>query len=216
MIMKKYILLLSVIVSLQVATHAQNEKYVSAMKTNLAQLDSAKSAEDYAKLANNFERIGAAEKTQWLPYYYAGFALTMSGWTPAVTDKDANAGRINAFCDKAEPLATTDADKAEILSLRNMSATQQMIVDPQNRWMTYGKTAGEALDNALKLDPNNPRLHYLKGMSLFGTPEQFGGGKAKAKPVFEKAVALFKEQKPKDMYPDWGSKQADEMLAQCN
>ena len=96
-----------------------------------------------------------------------------------------------------------------------MSATQQMMVDPQNRWMTYGQAAGEALQKAIKLDPNNPRLYYLQGMSLFGTPEQFGGGKDKAKPVFEKAVQLYKEQKPKPLYPDWGQKQAEDMIAQC-
>jgi hypothetical protein len=133
----------------------------------------------------------------------------------AVKDKDANAARINALCDKAESVAATDADKAEILSIRNMSATQQMMVDPPTRWMSYGQAAGQALEKALKLDSNNPRLYYLKGMSLFGTPVQFGGGKDKAKPVFEKAVQLYKEQKPKDLYPRWGQKQAEDMIVQC-
>jgi len=213
--MKKCIFFLIAAITLQVAAFSQSDKYVAAMQKNLALFDSAKTAEDLTKLSNTFERIGDAEKTQWLPYYYAGLALSTSGWMPAVTDKDANAARINSFCDKAESIATSDADKAEILTLRNMSATQQMIVDPQNRWMSYGKTAGEALDKALKLDPNNPRLYYLQGMSLFGAPEQFGGGKAKAKPVFEKAVQLYKEQKPKPLYPDWGQKQAEDMIVQC-
>ena len=185
------------------------------MQKNLTQFDSARTVEDFTKIANTFERIGDAEKTQWLPYYYAGLALTTAGWMPAVTDKDANATRINGICDKAESIATTDVDKAEILSLRNMSATQQMMVDPQSRWMSYGQTAGQVLEKALKLDPNNPRLYYLKGMSLFGTPEQFGGGKDKAKPVFEKAVELYKQAKPKELYPRWGQKQAQDMIAQC-
>ena len=202
-------------ISIHAAAFSQSEKYVATMKKNLVLFDSSKTAEDFNKLANTFERIGDAEKTQWLPYYYAGLALTMAGWMPAVTDKDANADRINALSAKAEANATSDADKAEILTLKNMSATQQMIVDPQNRWMTYGQASGEALQKALKLDPNNPRLYYLQGMGLFGTPEQFGGGKEKAKPVFEKAVQLYKDQKVKPLYPDWGSKQAADMLAQC-
>jgi len=52
-------------------------------------------------------------------------------------------------------------------------------------------------------------------MSIFGTPEQFGGGKAKAKPIFEKAIALFKAESPKPLYPHWGQKQAEEKLAEC-
>jgi hypothetical protein len=213
--MKKYIFSLLAVVSIQATAFSQSDKYIAAMEKNLALFDSAKTVEDYTKLANTFERIGDAEKTQWLPYYYAGLALSTSGWMPAVTDKDANAARINSFCDKAESMNTTDADKAEIQAVRNMSATQQMMVDPQSRWMSYGQTAGQALEKGLKLDGNNPRLHYLKGMSLFGTPEQFGGGKDKAKPVFEKAAELYKQQKPAKLYPRWGEKQTGEMIEQC-
>jgi tetratricopeptide (TPR) repeat protein len=214
--MKKFILFLAAAVSLQFTAFSQSDKYVTTMKNNLSLFDSAKTVEDFTKLANTFERIGDAEKTQWLPYYYAGLALTTSGWMPELKDKDANSARINALCDKAESIATTDADKAELLSIRNMSATQQMMVDPQTRWMSYGQTAGQQLQKALKLDPNNPRLYYLQGMSLFGTPVQFGGGKDKAKPVFEKAVQLYKDARPKELYPRWGQKQAEDMIVQCN
>jgi hypothetical protein len=213
--MKKFIFLLLAAVSLQAAAFGQSDKYVATMQKNLSMFDSAKTAEDFTKLANTFERIGDAEKTQWLPYYYAGLALSTAGWMPNLADKDANATRINALCDKAESIATADADKAEILSVRNMAATQQMLVDPPGRYMSYGVTAGQALEKGMKLDPNNPRLYYLQGMSLFGTPEQFGGGKDKAKPVFEKAVALYKQAKPKELYPRWGQQQAEEMVKQC-
>ncbi len=134
--MKKYIFFLLAVFSLQIAAFSQSDKYVAAMQKNLVLFDSAKTVEDFTKAANTFERIGDAEKTQWLPYYYAGLTLSISGWMPAVTDKDANSARINAFCDKAESVAVTDADKAEIQTIRNMSATQQMMVDPQTRWMS--------------------------------------------------------------------------------
>lgn len=213
--MKKYVLLFLTITGLQVTIFAQSEKYVSAMEKNLSLFDSAKTVEDFTKVANNFERIGDAEKTQWLPYYYAGLALSTAGWLPALADKDANSEKINTLCDKAEANATADADKAEILAIRNMSATQQMIVDPANRYMSYGVAASQAMEKGLKLDPNNPRLVYLQGMGLFNTPTQFGGGKDKAKPVFEKALELFKKQNPKELYPRWGQKQTEEMIAQC-
>jgi hypothetical protein len=213
--MKKFIFFLLAAVSLQMTAFSQSDKYVAAMKKNLSLFDSAKTVEDYTKMANTFERIGDAEKTQWLPYYYAGLALSSAGWIETFKDKDANAERINKFCDKAESIATADADKAEILSVRNMAATQQMLVDPSTRFMSYGIAANQALEKALKLDPSNPRLYYLKGMSLFGTPVNYGGGKDKAKPVFEKAVQLYKEAKPKELYPRWGQKQAEDMIVQC-
>jgi len=71
------------------------------------------------------------------------------------------------------------------------------------------------LQKGITLNANNPRLYYLQGMSLFNTPEQFGGGKAKAKPVLEKAVSLFKTEPVKPLYPQWGDKEAINTLAQC-
>ncbi|HVT84444.1 MAG TPA: hypothetical protein VHD35_04535 [Chitinophagaceae bacterium] len=214
--MKKYLLFLVAIIALQTAGFSQSEKYVATMKQNLSMFDSAKTVEDFTKLANTFERIGDAEKTQWIPYYYAALALSTAGWMPEVTDKDANATRINGLCDKAEAVATSDSDKSEILAVRNMSATQQMMVDPQSRYMSYGQAASQYLQQGLKLDPNNPRLYYLQGMSLFNTPVQFGGGKDKAKPVFEKALELYKQQHPEHFHPRWGQKQTEDMITQCH
>jgi hypothetical protein len=206
----KKILLISFVFTAIFAS-AQSERFVAAMKKNITLMDSAKSTADFQNVANAFERIGDAEKTQWLPYYYAGLALTRIGWADQKIDKDANADKIKALCDKAEAL-----DKnAEICTIRNMAATQQMMVDPQSRWQTYGVEASTALEKGMKLDPNNPRLYYLQGMTLFNTPEQFGGGKDKAKPVFEKSVALFKTAQSKELYPDWGKDQAEQMLAKC-
>jgi hypothetical protein len=194
-----------------ITANAQSEKYVAAMKKNLAMFDSVKTTADYQSLAAAFERIGDAEKTQWLPYYYAGLSLATAGWQDTKLDKDANSEKIKALCDRAEAIEKS----SEICEIRNMAATQQMMVDPQSRWASYGQEAGNALQKGMQLNPNNPRIYYLQGMSVFNTPEAFGGGKTKAKPIFEKAVALFKTEQPAPLHPRWGQKQAEEMLAQC-
>ena len=204
-------ILFSFMMLLTLVSSAQSDKYVDAMKKNLALFDSARTTADLQTVSNTFERIGDAEKTQWLPYYYAGLSIATAGWNDPNLDKDANSTRINMLCDKAEAL-----DKnSEIFALRNMSATQQMMVDPQTRWATYGIQASKALEDGMKLNPDNPRLYYLKGESLFNTPPAFGGGKDKAKPVFEKAVALFKLDKPKPLWPHWGLERTQEQLAKC-
>ncbi len=189
----------------------QSEKYTAVMQKNIAMMDSAKTVNDLQAVASSFERIGDAEKTQWLPYYYAALAQTWIGWRPEVKDKDANAEKIKAVLSKAQAID----NNAELYAVENMMNTQQMLMDPQTRWQTNGQAAGAALQKGLKLDPNNPRLFYLQGESLFGTPVQFGGGKDKAKPVFEKAVSLFKSAQPKPLYPTWGQKQAEDKLALC-
>ena len=207
--MRKTIVFLVMLVSL--AASAQNDKYTQMMQKNIALLDSAKTIDELTGLAATFDRIGDAEKNKWLPYYYAALAQTWIGWNPATKDKDANSAKINAYLAKAEALEKN----AELYAVENMSATQQMVMDPQTRWATNGKDASTALEKGMAADANNPRLYYLQGMSLFNTPPQFGGGKDKAKPFFEKSIALFKSAQPKPLYPTWGQKQAENQLAQC-
>jgi hypothetical protein len=211
--MKKIFLIAMTMVA--ITANAQSDKYFAAMKANLSKFDSAKTTSDFENLAAAFTRIGDAEKTQWLPYYWAGIALSTAGWNDQKIDKDAWGARIISLCDKAEALTIESADKAEILTLRNMAATQQMMVDPQSRYMSYGQQAAGYLQKGMALNANNPRLYYLQGMSLFNTPEQFGGGKAKAKSIFEKAVELYKTEQAKPLHPHWGDKEAAQMLAQC-
>jgi hypothetical protein len=200
-----------VLVLSSVYAFSQTDKYMEAMQKNLNLLDVAKTTQDFQTVANSFARIGETEKNQWLPYYYAGLALSRAGWEDPKIDKDVNAQRIKEYCAKAGAIEKN----SEIYSLLNMAATQEMMVDPQTRWQTYGQEASANLDTAMKLNPNNPRLYYLKGMSIFNTPAAFGGGKENAKPIFEKAVALYKVDKPKALYPRWGQAQAEDMLAKC-
>lgn len=210
--MKKLLILLIAAFSLQYA-FAQSAMYQQKMKETLMLMDSAKSTQDLQEVSAQFERIGDMEKTQWLPYYYAALAQVNIGWRDQNIDKDKLADKTKAIIAKAEAIEKN----AELYILLNMTATQQMMVDPQNRWMTYGAEGSKALENAKNADPNNPRIYYLEGMSLFNTPPAFGGGKDKAKPVFEKAVQLFKSFQPQSsLHPKWGEKIAEEMLAKCS
>lgn len=203
--------LFSIAMILSVAAFSQSDKYNQAMQKDLAMLDSAKTAADLSTASAAFERVGDAEKSQWLPYYWAALAKVRVGWTDNSVDKDKLADEVKAICAKGEAIN----DNSEFASIRNMAATQQMLVNPQERWQTYGAEAATALQKGMQMDPNNPRLYYLQGMSIFNTPEQFGGGKDKAKPVFQKAVDLFKTEEKKPLYPTWGAQQADDMLAKC-
>jgi hypothetical protein len=209
--MKKLITAIAILVS--VSGFAQSGKYEAAMKKNLALFDSVKTTTDYLSLAAAFERIGETEKTQWLPYYYAALALSSPGWTDPNVNKDENAAKMKALCDKADALQKT----SEVYEVRYMAALQQMLVDPQTRYMTAGTEMQDAMKKGLELNPENPRLYYLQGSNIFNTPEQWGGGKANAKPLLEKAVALYKKENEtrKSLYPKWGEKEAEAMLAQC-
>jgi hypothetical protein len=207
--MKK--LLLGFTLLLALGSQAQSDKYTEAMQKNLAALNEAQTPDALQAVAASFERIAEAEKTQWLPYYYAVLAQERIGFSDPKADKDKIGEKATQLLDKAEAIEKN----AELCCLRNMAATIQMLVDPQNRWQTYGMAARAALEKAQQLDEKNPRIYYLQGMSLFGTPPAFGGGKDKAKPLFQKSLDLFKTAEVKPLYPNWGQKEAEEMLAKC-
>jgi len=204
-------LLLPVLMLISITVFSQSDKYTQAMQKDLVLLDSAKTAADLNAASAAFERVGDAEKTQWLPYYWAAMAKVRIGWMDNSVDKDKLANEVKALCAKGEAID----DNAEFATIRNMAATQQMLVNPQERWQTYGQEAAAALQKGMQMSPNNPRLYYLQAMSVFNTPEQFGGGKEKAKPIFQKAVDLYKVQEKKPLYPTWGAELADSMLAKC-
>ena len=207
--MKQFILSIAMLVS--VAAFSQTDKYTMAMQKNLAMLDSAKSPADLNAASAAFERVGDAEKTQWLPYYWAALAKVRIGWVDNSADKDKLADETKAIIAKGEAIN----QNSEFQSLRDMAAVQQMMVNPQERWQTYGTEAATALQKGMQMDPKNPRLYYLQGMSVFNTPEQFGGGKAKAKAIFQQAADLYKTEEKKPLYPTWGADKTDAMLAQC-
>ncbi|MCY7422635.1 MAG: hypothetical protein LH478_12935 [Chitinophagaceae bacterium] len=209
----KKVMVCMMMVLLAGSINAQSDKFKQAMETNIAALDAAKSPADLQNAAASFERIANAEKTQWLPFYYAAIANIWRGFSAPNEEKDDIATQAENLLAKAEAL---DANNAEIYIAKNMTSTIHMIVDPQTRWQTYGGKGAQDLAMAKKLDVNNPRIYYLEGQGIIGMPVQFGGGKDKAKPLFEKSVALFDTYKPVNtLYPNWGKKNAVDMLEQC-
>ncbi len=214
--MKKLVLLLSATFTL-LFTYAQNEKYVAAMKKNLSGIDSAfvkGSADDLAAVAANFERIGDAEKTQWLPYYYSAYCHVMSAFIKnEPTANDGFADKADIVIAKAEAL---EKNNSELSLLKAMITSSRMLVNPMQRWMELGPKIQQFTQQSISQDPTNPRPHWFNGVSLKNTPEQFGGGCVTAKTHLQKAVELFGSFKPAtDLHPNWGKQVAESDLATC-
>jgi hypothetical protein len=214
----KKIMTLVVASLLMLTSFAQSEKYTAAMKDNLALMDSVfknSNVDGIADVSARFARIGDAEKTQWLPHYYAAFCQIMYAFMkndPA--QNDTYADKADQSLTKAEALAKNNS---EISLLKAMSASLRMIVDPMSRYMEYGPKIQKASAEAMKEDPTNPRVYWFNGVSMKNTPEQFGGGCGVAKPMLEKAVQLFDSFKPaSELHPTWGKEVAQKDLAGCN
>jgi hypothetical protein len=61
------------------------------------------------------------------------------------------------------------------------------------------------------MGPANPRVFLLQAWQAEGTPRSMGGGAARARELVMKALALFDNDHPAPLAPDWGRTQAESM-----
>lgn len=219
--MKKTIFILTAILIANFSFAQMPEKFVKAMEAKMTAIDTTISVQGLTDLANAFERIADAEKNQWLAYYYAAYCNATAGLMVGSGGDmmAAKADKTDPYADKAEKqLSKAEEmmkDNSEIFIVKKMIATLRMMGDPMSRYMTYGPEAAQALENAKKLDPNNPRVYLLEAQDKFYTPEQFGGSKEEAKVLFEKSKQLYDSFKPAtNIHPNWGKGTVTYFLSQ--
>ena len=166
--MKKTILILSAIFVASFSFAQMPDKFVKAMESKVAEIDTTHTAQGFTDLANAFERIADAEKNQWLAYYYAAYCNASAGsligtggdmMTSKADKTDPYADKADKQIGKAEELMKNNS---EIYVVKKMIATLRLLGDPMNRYMTYGPEAQAMLDEAKKLNAENPRVYILE------------------------------------------------------
>jgi hypothetical protein len=217
--MKKFILSIVFGATLCTTTTAQDEKFMKAMEPKVIAVDTVRKTEDLIALSAAFERIADAEKLKWLPYYYA--ALTQVNAAYFLGQGNMKAEKTDPMADRAEVLLNkADAlspNNSEIYVVKKMIASLRMMGDPMNRYMQYGPIAEEALQTAIKLNPENPRVYLLQAQDKFYTPEQFGGSKTEAKKLFDLSNQKYAAFKPaSSIDPNWGKLAVQYFLAELN
>ncbi|MFC7348601.1 hypothetical protein ACFQO9_17935 [Chryseobacterium zhengzhouense] len=207
--MKK--LILSFALSMLSLTAFAQSQYEKIMTEKIAKIETCKTTEDFNALSNDFQRIADKEKGKWQPSYYAAFSQIQKGRIlmreNKVTELDAVADQAQKFVDLAEE---ADKNNSEIYLLQKMIYSLKMMVNPMERYMTFGAKAEETLKKAEQLNPQNPRVTLIKAEDVYFTPEQFGGSKKKGLELFKESLEKFNSFKPKTaLDPNWGKSEAE-------
>jgi hypothetical protein len=199
----KFLLILFLSFTMIIYIKAGGDKYTTIMEKNISLIDSGKSLADFQQLSNSFERIASAEKSKWIPFYYAAYCYAIASFIDSSTVKK------DVYLDQADKLIkladSLSPDNSEIYTLNGLVNQARLLVNPMERWQKYGTLSSSLLKKAKELNPANPRPDYLIGQSVLYTPEAFGGGKDKAMPYFEESKKKFEEFNPESsISPNWG------------
>ncbi len=192
---------------------AISANYEEVMKTNIEKMKVLTSSTELAELAANFQRISNAENGKWLPGYYAAYCYVNATFFDKLDAK-----KIHAYLDLAQveidKMLKIAPEESEIFAIQ--AFVYQLRITDMSKGYKYSGLATEAINTAEKINPNNPRVYYLRGSNTFHTPKMFGGGAEKAKPDLEKAAKMFETQKlESEISPSWGAGHNSQLLKQC-
>lgn len=193
---------------------ANDNKYMEQMGKHIQAVYSAQSPEQYQEAVNAFDRIAAAEKTKWEPFYYSAYGSLM------MANKEKDTAKKDAYLDKA--LASIESGKAinpnesELVALEGFVHMIRVTVDPATRGQQYSGMAFQTYNKALEMNPENPRtLGFLAQMQM-GLAKFMGSPTTDACNTGKKALEKFTTYKSENpLAPQWGKGMTEGLLQSC-
>jgi len=161
------------------------------------------------KARAHFERLRTGKKHEALVRYYLGYCdYRLATFYQQQTNKDMVSKHLEAAITHLEAALKLNNKFAEAYALLSSCYGQKISLAPM-LGMTLGPRAGMAMQSALQLEPNNPRVILLEAVGNYYKPSMFGGSKEGALAGFKRAAELFeKEQLQDPLQPDWGKPEA--------
>ena len=197
------------------STYADDTRYLEAMQKNIESVYKAKSIAELQGAVNALERIAAAEKIKWEPYYYMSFAyIMMSNFEGENAKKDLYLDQANASIEKA---AAINANESEVVALVGFIQMMRVAIDPAGRGPQFSGLAMQTFGKATALNPENPRALVLTAQMQFGTAKFFGSPATEACSTLNSALQKFDSYRSDNpLAPQWGREMALGLKKECN
>jgi hypothetical protein len=210
--MKTIILFLAM--SLALVANANDDKYVQAMSKGIEAVYKAQSIEELQNAVNVFDRIANAEKTKWEPFYYSAFGyVMMANREKENTKKDSYLDLAAVAVEKAKAIKENES---ETITMEGFIHLIRLNVDPASRGQKYSSLAMQSLENALQVNPDNPRALMLLAQLQFGTARFFGAPTTQACSTVTKALEKYESYKSENpIAPKWGKQTTEGLKQNC-
>ncbi len=136
-----------------------------------------------------------------------------------VANREPDKNQIDTWADKADALAgkadSLSPANSEISCLKATVHFARINVDFMSRGPKYSALGGQALQQALTQNPNNPRVMIVLAQLRSSAPAGYGGDKAQACQLANRAVQLFAQAPASGIAPHWGSESATKLAKKC-
>lgn len=161
----------------------------SSLSVQASQAD-INNIEQAAMQLNSIELLSLTKQTSGYEQALAYYRLAIS------QNLQAQAIEANQHLDSAieqlEHITTQDDSDDEAWALLAQTYGLKVAYQPMKA-AYYGPKSANALAAALAVNDENPRAYLIKGMSLYNTPEIFGGSKSAALTALNQSITLFSQ-----------------------
>ncbi len=204
-------IILNIIIFLTLTSVAAQNQYEKGM-TKAFELWEAKKNDEAINL---FERIGKAEKENWLPYYYAAQIHIITSFNiKDVIEIESRLKKAQNYLNEAKIFSK---DNAEILIMQAMLHTAYVVYDGAKYGMSLAPKIEALYVEAKKLEPENPRAILYHAEWKMGAAKFWGTDPKVFCSEVEKAILYFEKQLASTLfYPDWGKDQISRIQENCN
>jgi len=172
-------------------------KYEKGMQKALEQWQGGQIKEAIALL----ERIAASDKENWVPVYYQVFIEITQGFNnpqEAAVEEEIERNRIiiEQWLNKGGE---------EWYVLKGMNETLELITDPMTKGMTQSPIINQAYEQAVALNPKNPRAVYSLASFHLNSAKFMKVDVDYYCKMLHKSIELFNQQTSEiPFYPSWG------------
>lgn len=172
----------------------------------VARLDSAQTPADWQQARAQFERLSSVERDAWLPCYYQAFAdIELFFRTSGEQERMQYLDDASACLDQLKDLKRKDPkERSEITALRGYLLYARVAANPGENGPKYAGTVIALFQEALALNPGNPRALLLHASFR----RRMAAAMQQTYPEYEadmqRASALLEQPVSPMEFPHWG------------
>lgn len=168
-------------------------------------------SEKPSEAINLFERISNAEPNEWLPPFYVSYVLVIESFKEK--DKTTLKAQMERAMNYLNDAKAISKNEIELLLLDALWHTVWVAQDGATYGMMYSGKISELYQQALKMDPNNPRVILNKAAWDIGGAKFFGQSTKPFCNEIKRAIELFPKVTPAgEFYPKGGLERAKGLL----